>query len=276
MSQSVYLWKEGFFEASDQTRLFYRFYQPPHAKKRLILLHGFGEHAHRYEKFSGFFPNFEIAIFDMRGMGQSGGERVYVESYERFELDALDFFAYLDNAYPSHLPQILFGHSMGGLTLMRAASRYDKRVERYVFSAPCFRPAVPRLALKWNQILAKFYPRFVYHHPVHYLNLTHDSFERLSYKNDPWIMRDMTAQLLSEMTRAGDEVIHQNQPCFRVPVHFLLAGEDRLVSTRIAENVYQKIVAPDKTLIIYKNFYHEIFNEFEQTRVFEDLQKIIC
>ena len=82
----------------------------------------------------------------------------------------------------------------------------------------------------------------------------------------------MTCQLLHEMGLAGKSIENLQQIHFNVPVHFLLAGEDKLVRTHIAEKVYKKISAPSKTLNIYKNFYHEIFNETNQQLVFENLQ----
>jgi alpha-beta hydrolase superfamily lysophospholipase len=97
----------------------------------------------------------------------------------------------------------------------------------------------------------------------------------LSYKNDPWIMNHMTARLLHEMSSAGDFVCQTKAISFDVPVHFFLAGDDKLVRSDIAKNVYANISAPAKTLITYENFYHEIFNETNQVNVFKDLVKVL-
>ncbi len=267
-------WHEDFFTASDGVRLFYRIYQPASPRKKLFILHGFGEHSHRYEKFPQYFPDFQIAIFDMRGMGQSDGERVFIDSYQRYERDALEFIDFIENKYTEGCGRLFLGHSMGGLTLMRLCTEYHLDAERFIFSAPCFRVAVPGFALKLNRWIERFDPRFIYRNPVYYKNLSHCDFEMLSYKNDPWIMHKMTARLLNEMVLSGKKVTNLNSITLKSPVHFLLAGEDRLVRTPIALAVYDRITAPSKTLNIYKNFYHEIFNEIDQVRVFHDLQKL--
>ncbi len=268
-------WRESYFKASDGKRLFYRIYRPLQPRRSMIIFHGFGEHAHRYEKFSSYFPDFQIALYDMRGMGQSEGEPVFVDSYERYDRDALDFLDFLDSEYPVDAPRIFLGHSMGGLTLMRLWMIYHAQAERFVFSAPCFRVAVPHFALEMNRWIERFQPRFIYHNPVYYKNLSHCDFEMLSYKNDPWIMRKMTSRLLNEMVQAGKKITSLESLTFEKPVHFLLAGEDKLVRADEAQNVFNRITAPSKTLNIYKNFYHEIFNESDQVRVFQDLQNLL-
>ena len=275
LSKEEIKWDEGFFAPSDGVRLFYRVYNPSAAKRSLVILHGFGEHSHRYEKFSGYFPDFQIAIFDMRGMGQSGGEPVYIESFDQYERDALDFIAFLDKEFSVSQPRIFLGHSMGGLTLMRLHTQHNLKAERFIFSAPCFRPAVPFFAIKLNEWIHAFNPKFIYHNPVYYKNLSHCDFEMLSYKNDPWIMHKMTSRLLNEMVKTGKKIIELNSIQFDQPVHFLLAGDDKLVRAEIAESVFHKILAPSKTLKIYKNFYHEIFNESKQVDVFRDLLQIL-
>ncbi len=274
-SSIVSHWQEGYFKSSDGLRLFYRIYRPRFARRSMVIFHGFGEHAHRYEKFSFYFPDTQIAIYDMRGMGQSEGEPVYVESFSRFEKDALDFLDFLNSDFPVAGERILLGHSLGGLTLMKLRVDYEIQADRFIFSAPCFQVAVPSFALFMNQIISKINPKFLYHHPVYYKNLSHCEFEMLSYKNDPWIMRKMTAQLLNEMVLTGKSIQKLSEISFDAPLHFLLAGDDKLVRTKTAEQVYQKISAPAKTLNIYKNFYHEIFNESDQLSVFKDLQNLI-
>ncbi len=266
--------QEGFFKASDGVRLFYRIYQPASPRKKLFILHGFGEHSHRYEKFSQYFPDFQIAIFDMRGMGQSEGERVFVDSFQRYEQDALEFFNFIERSCAVDCGRLFLGHSMGGLTLMRLCTEYKLDAERFIFSAPCFRVAVPGFALELNRWIERLDPRFIYRNPVYYKNLSHCDFEMLSYKNDPWIMHKMTARLLNEMVRAGKQVVDIPAIDFKRPVHFFLAGNDKLVRTSVALDVYNRLSATSKTLNIYKNFYHEIFNEVDQVRVFHDLQKL--
>ena len=55
--------------------------------KWLIVTHGLGEHLERHEYILKLFSqNFNIAIYDVRGHGRSGGTRAYVENFENFSV----------------------------------------------------------------------------------------------------------------------------------------------------------------------------------------------
>src|SRR6187431_299040 len=58
------------------------------SNKWLIITHGLGEHLGRHEFFLKFFSqNFNIAIYDVRGHGRSGGKRAWVEHFGDFSKD---------------------------------------------------------------------------------------------------------------------------------------------------------------------------------------------
>ncbi len=269
-------WAEGFFKAADGVDLFYRVYTPANPKKSLVLFHGFGEHSLRYEKFTQYFSDFQIAIFDLRGMGRSSGKSAYAESIDQYAQDALIFLNLIQTKYPvSGVPRWMLGHSLGGLNLMRLCLEHDVEADGLVFSAPCFHPAVTPALLILNSWIAAFNPSFIYNNPVYYLHLTHDAAERISYQKDPLILHKMTSRLLNEMARSGKEIENMKSIKLSAPAHFLLAGDDKLVRSDVAQKVFDKIVAPQKSLKTYENFYHEIFNEVDQSSVFADLLKII-
>jgi len=53
-----------------------------------------------------------------------------------------------------------------------------------------------------------------------------------------------------------------------------VAGDDYLVNARAAEQFYEKLKVPDKTLHVYAGLYHEIYNEpaAEREQVLKDLE----
>ena len=67
-------WIHGNFESWDKSKLFYRFYPSPQARHTVLVIHGFGEHSGRYEKFPARMPGLRAqwAVMDLRGMGASG------------------------------------------------------------------------------------------------------------------------------------------------------------------------------------------------------------
>src|SRR4051812_9194551 len=81
----------------------------------LIVSHGLGEHSERHEFILKLFSqNFNIAIYDLRGHGKSGGKRAYVEDFKIFSKDLQSVIDYLKKDF-SMSKFSLFGHSMGGL-----------------------------------------------------------------------------------------------------------------------------------------------------------------
>ena len=85
-----------------------------------------GEHKGRYkdflEKIHG--ANISIVALDIRGHGESGGERGYIDDFNDFVADLGDVIFYVKNKYP-HLKIALMGHSLGGLIATRYAEMKD-------------------------------------------------------------------------------------------------------------------------------------------------------
>ena len=58
----------------------------------------------------------------------------------------------------------------------------------------------------------------------------------------------------------------------KIPVLFQIAGRERIVSRPETETFFKTIGSKQKQLIVYENSYHEIFNELEAKRAFEDVK----
>ena len=59
----------------------------------------------------------------------------------------------------------------------------------------------------------------------------------------------------------------------RLPILVLQAGDDRLVDPRATEAFAAQIPPEQKRVRFYPGLYHEIFNETDKDRVFEDLER---
>jgi lysophospholipase len=46
-------------------------------------------------------------------------------------------------------------------------------------------------------------------------------------------------------------------------------SDDRLASVNATQRIFDRLISPDKELVIYPGFYHELFNEPEKQTVFE-------
>ena len=82
----------------------------------LLLAHGLGEHAGRYDHVATRMASagIEVHAHDHRGFGASGGHRAYVEHWSSFHDDLERRLHAVRAAVPGR-PLVLYGHSMGGL-----------------------------------------------------------------------------------------------------------------------------------------------------------------
>ena len=103
-------WTQGRFQSWDKTTIFYRFFQVPGARHTVILLHGYGEHSGRYEKFTEKMPGLaaQLAVMDFRGMGLSEGVRGTVGSFEDYLRDISSFVEHLRKTHAIPKKIILF------------------------------------------------------------------------------------------------------------------------------------------------------------------------
>lgn len=108
----------------------------------VVIVHGIQESGIRYLDFARELveKNLAVWILDLRGHGNSGGRRVYVDSFEQYVED-LDVVV---NEARQHYPDqklFIFAHSMGGLI----AFRYETEralvgsVDGYILSSPALK-----------------------------------------------------------------------------------------------------------------------------------------
>lgn len=263
----------GHFFSDDGLRLHYRFHRNPDAERTLVIMHGHGEHAGRYEKFASILAaeRLSIAVYDARGAGKSEGREVYVETLEDYLRDLTAFMRHLGD-HLSDQPIVLLGHSLGALVSMHWALRFPHKITRLILSSPCFGIRLPSPLILMNDFLNRFVPALVYQNPVYPPHLTHNPEEVENYKKDLLIKRKISVRLLSEMIRYGNLVDSEPDIDFPFPVFFLMAGLEKVVDKERTLRIFDRIKAPNKKIRIFEGFYHEIFNELGQEKVFEALK----
>jgi len=99
-------------------------------------------------------------------------------------------------------------------------------------------------------------------------SLSRDPEVGRAYAADPLVNRKVSAKWFAEANRAMGEV---TEWAARVttPVLVMHGTEDRLASVNATKRAFERIASPDKELVIYPGFYHELFNEPEKQNVFE-------
>lgn len=266
--------EEGFFEAKDGVKLFFKVYRQPSPRYWMLILHGHGEYAGRYEKFADILKDEEISLacYDTRGAGRSEGTEVYVDSYEDFLSDLTAFRGFLRLRWGVEEKIALFGHSMGGLTALHWALRNPEQLRSLILSSPCLGLRLPRHLHLLNNALNQIMPKFAYANPVYPPYLSHSAEEVEKYRKDPFVRRKISVRLLAEMINYTAKLRSVDKFVFSFPVYVLMAGQEKVVDPAAARSIFDKIEAPQKYLQSFDTYYHEIFNELGQEKAFEALK----
>jgi alpha-beta hydrolase superfamily lysophospholipase len=247
---------------------------PSTVKGGIVLMHGLGEHSGRYAHVIRFFNERDLSVraYDHRGHGRSGGVRGDVPGDATMLQDAkivVDDFARQLNQNGS-VPLLLLGHSMGGLFAARFAAARVSPLHGLILSSPALALHLSkrqRRLLKFFRLIA---PGLGIPNGLKTQYLSHDPQVEIDYRKDPLVHPKISARLLSSMlaaidfsqSHAGDVV---------TPTLLVVSGSDYLVDATGSDMFFRQLPPGIGTMHRYDHFYHEIFNEVDAHRVFNDV-----
>ncbi|MES2103946.1 MAG: lysophospholipase [Pseudomonadota bacterium] len=237
----------------------------------ILIMHGLGEHCGRYAHVARFFNalGFVVRTYDHRGHGKSGGARGDVPDEETLLRDAR--LVMNDFARQLSAPPILLGHSMGGLFAARFAAAGLAPLRGLILSSPALAlrmSGVQRLLLKAATAMI---PGVGIANGLKTRYLSHDKEVVIAYQNDVLVHPKISARLLGSMLNSIAYVA-QHAAQLKVPLLLIVAADDRLVDPAGSRHLSTQLTPPQATAHFYDGFYHEIFNEVDAARVFDDVR----
>ncbi len=267
----------GEFVSPDGIKIFYRQYQAESERARMVLSHGVGEHSGRYGNvIERVLPKgFSVWAPDHRGHGQSGGKRGHVLNFVQYLTDLRLTVELAKKDMPGEMPCFLLGHSMGGLIALDFAQHYPELIDGVVASSPCLGMVIEIPAVK--KVLGSFmsyvWPGMTMGSGLDATKISRDENVVSAYKNDPLVHDRVSARFFTELL-AAMESVNQQASALNVPVLMQVAGEDYLVNADSSKHFFEKLTLQDKTLHVYDDMYHEIYNapEDQKERVLDDLE----
>jgi alpha-beta hydrolase superfamily lysophospholipase len=260
--------------ALDGTALFVRDWPLPAgspAHDGVVIMHGLGEHCGRYAHVARFFNalGFAVRTYDHRGHGKSGGARGDVPDQDAMLRDARmvinDFSKQLD-ASP-----LLFGHSMGGLFAARFATEGLAPLRGLILSSPALALRMSALQSALLKVATLLIPGVGVANGLQTRYLSHDGEVIQAYENDALVHGKISARLLNAM-RQAIKYAHEHVSALTIPVLLLVAQDDHLVDPAGSKRFAEKLVPAMSNAIFYQGLYHEIFNELDAAKVFDDLR----
>lgn len=232
------------------------------------IIHGLGEHVHRYEHVVAHLHRHQIAAigYDRRGHGRSGGQRGHTVGFEAF----LDEIAHLtveaEERYPN-VPLILYGHSMGGNLLLNYILRRHPTIQGAIVSAPhitlAFQPSAVMVGM--GKLMKNIFPGFSQANGLDVNQLSRDIAVVNAYKADHLVHNRLTAITGMSMLD-GAAFLNAYAGSFPVPL-LLMHGSADGITSPAGTQAFAKRIKGNVTLKIWEGCFHEIHNEPEQAQV---------
>lgn len=266
---------DGYFDGVGGLRLYYRAWEQPRARAAIVVVHGLGDHSGRYESFANAMAayGFSVFAFDLRGHGLSDGRRGHVQRFECLLQDVDRFRREVAGLIDYGCPVFILGHSMGGLIALRYLEAFDVPVAGGVIVAPWLATAMPAPAwkVKLAKTLNRVLPALPFNSGLDPDHISRDLTVVQAYRDDPLVHSRITPRLFSEATTAM-LLARQRGDRIKVPLLFLLAGGDRIVSTAVGEAFARSLSPRVATVRVYTGFFHEVLNEPDRATVFNELR----
>lgn len=257
------------FRTTDGIGLFEQYWQINEAPRAVVVIvHGYGEHSGRYAHVVAVLNahGYNVAAYDLRGHGQSGGRRGDVTSFDAYVNDTRQFVERVHARYPN-LPLFLLAHSMGGAIAITLTLETDVKMAGVILCGAYLKPPpILRWGITFVRLLARFLPRL----PTVRLDnwpISHDPAVIEAYQRDPLVYQGrMPLRVAAELLRIG-KWLEAHMVVVDVPLLIMHGTADSLADPDGSRQLYAQASSTDKTLKLWDGFYHELLNEPDKEAV---------
>jgi alpha-beta hydrolase superfamily lysophospholipase len=265
---------ERSFDGLGGVRIVYDVWTPDvPARAVVVLAHGFGEHARRYDHVAQRFGDAGLVTYalDHRGHGRSGGKRVLVKDISEFTADFDTLVGIASREHPG-LKRVVLGHSMGGGIVFAYGVERPDNYDLMVLSGPAV--AAQDLVNPLVAFAAKGLGLLVPGLPVQQLDFTaisRDPEVVAAYQNDPLVYHGKVPAGMGRALLQVGATMPQRAPALTAPLLVVHGADDRLIPVDGSRRLVESVGSSEVELKIYPGLYHEIFNEPERDQVLDDV-----
>lgn len=265
---------ERTFDGVGGVRIVYDVWMPDTTPRGVVVLaHGYGEHARRYDHVAEAFGQAGLAMYalDHRGHGRAGGKRVRVRHMKEFVADYRTLVLTARKENPG-IPLIVLGHSMGGGIAFAYGVAHPDEYDLMVLSGPAI--AAHTGVSKAKAILGKAVGSILPDLPIEQIDadyVSRDPKVVADYKADPLVYRGKIPAGIGKALLVVGETMERKAPGITAPLLVVHGEDDQLVSAEGSRRLVECIGSTDVELKVYPELYHEVFNEPERDQVLDDV-----
>jgi alpha-beta hydrolase superfamily lysophospholipase len=242
-------------------------------KAALAMVHGFGEHARRYDGLHRVLldAGYAIGTADLRGFGRSPGPRGHIEGWADYRADAAAIVGLAASLAPGR-PVFLFGHSMGGLIVLDFALHRPDGLAGVIASGPALLPAGRRRALKELAavVLSRIVPRATAELGLDPQGISSEPAEVAAYLADPLVHGRASMRWGAEILRTM-AATRERAAEFARPLLLLHGAVDPINAPEGSRAFHDACGHPDRTLRLYPGSRHEVHHDVGRRRMERDL-----
>lgn len=256
--------------------IFVRSWRPAEAPRAVVVVvPGFNSHSGYYFWVATHLAaqGFATYAVDLRGRGQSDGERFYVQTFHDYVDDVAAVVALARSREP-RVPFFVLGHSAGGVIACLYTLEHQQELAGLVCESFAFQVPAPDFALAVFKGLSHVAPH------AHVLRLKNEDFSR-----DPEVVAAMDAdnliahetqptQTLAEMVRA-DERLKNDFALFTLPLLIIHGTADKATRPEGSRTFFEAARSADKTLKLYEGSFHDPLNDLDKETVMADVTRWI-
>lgn len=262
----------GTFPVTEGQKVFYRNWnaaQPP--KAVVVIVHGFNSHSGYYQWTAEQLTanGYETYAIDIRGRGNSDGERFYIADNDEIVADIDQLVSIAKQAH-SGLPVFVLGHSAGGVLSALFMLAHQDKVNGFICESFAYKVPAPDFAIAVLKGLSHVFPH------AHVLKLKNEDFSRdaavvTAMNNDPLIAHEVQPTKTIQQLALADERLKKEFPQIKVPLLILHGTMDKATKPEGSQEFYDQAGSDDKMIKFYEGHYHDLLNDLDKDAVMSDI-----
>ena len=260
----------GSIKSADGTKLAYRAWPTAAAQATFAVVHGLGEHSGRYARFAEGMARHGMSTYalDLRGHGESEGQRGHVDSWSQWTDDVSAFVSHVEHLVGAEV--VPLGHSFGGAALLSTvlAAKLPNS-KRFAVSSPALKLRLQAPA--WKAAIApyasKIVPRLAMDNEVDAAAVSRIPEVVAAYRNDPLVHSRISSRMYTEWQNATVDILGRAGQ-IKIPFLILAGTADPLIDPEGSRRLHE--LAPSLSeLDMLEGRYHEPFNDLGSDEVFQ-------
>lgn len=241
---------------------------PPKTICQLVLVHGFSEHIEYYQQMAKTLcdQGFAIHMMDLPGHGMSGGIRGHIGRFSEYT-ENVELLLTANPFYLKTKPTFLLGHSLGGLISCHYCLEKVHPFKGLILSSPLTgfsAGSFPTYLL--FRMLAKNHGNEPFPKPAGVKSLSRNPKKWRLYQSDPCRGRLITPNLYLTLFDSTKK-LQMEAAGLTLPLLMFISAKDSVVCPEASQAFYRSVNSKDKSLIVFAEAMHELFQERESAQV---------